>query len=87
MKFVIYKSKNINRKSHHEYLGEIDASSIEVASDMLFKRLRRNTLKVHGQMYIILPYSNGMQLEKHTLPSLHGLPFRIVQYREGKLGL
>ncbi|NHM32703.1 hypothetical protein [Neobacillus terrae] len=81
MKFIIYKSNKQNGKDGHEVYGTINASSLEVASDLMYKRLRKKNPKENGQLYLIVPYTSELEIQKNKLPSLKDKSFRVLQYR------
>ncbi|MDP4161811.1 MAG: hypothetical protein Q8898_01790 [Bacillota bacterium] len=81
MKYIIYRSKHSTGKNHLELVGDMHASSLDVASDIVYRELRKKVKRENGQAYYIIPYNEKMKIPKEKITSLNGMPFRVVQYR------
>ncbi|PLS09605.1 hypothetical protein CVD27_01860 [Neobacillus cucumis] len=80
MKYMILKSKKRNQKYRYKIVETIEASSLEVASDLVFKKFRKERNKENGETYIIVPFSKNLYAHKNRIPSLDGVPYCVVQY-------
>ncbi|WP_043932244.1 hypothetical protein [Bacillus sp. EB01] len=78
MKFSIYKAKQ-KHTSSISLFGTIEASSIEVASDLLFKKLRSHSHPKDGDIFLIVQ-DNGKPLPDNLVKD--GTRFRLLHYRE-----
>jgi hypothetical protein len=81
MKYIILKTKNGNGKYRYRMVDTIEASSLEVARDLLYRKFRREVNKEDGETYIIIPYNKNMNLKKKEIP-LEGVFYGVLQYRE-----
>lgn len=86
MKYIILKTKNGNGKYRYRMVDSIEASSLEVARDLLYKKFRREVNKQDGETYIIIPYNKNMNLKEKEIP-LEGVHYGVLQYREPGDGL
>jgi|tagenome__1003787_1003787.scaffolds.fasta_scaffold16016947_1 hypothetical protein len=86
MKYIILKTKNGNRNYKYRLAETIEASSLEVAKDLLYKKLRREVNKKNGDTYIIIPYHKDIVFKNNEIP-LEGVLYGVLQYREPGKGL
>ncbi len=82
MKYILLNSKNKSGKYKYKQVGTIEASSLEVASSLVYKKFRREMNIENGETYIIVPYSENMKFKQNNIPQLDGIPFSVVQYRD-----
>lgn len=87
MKYIIYKSQNLHGKTRHKLVGTLEASSLEIASDLIYKKFRKSVTKKNGETYLIVPYTKDLKVNQNTFPRLEGLLYSVVQYREVGGGL
>jgi hypothetical protein len=78
MKFSIYKAKQKHASSISMF-GTIEASSLEVASDLLFKKLRSHSRPEDGDIFLIVQ-DTGKPLSDNLVKD--GARFRLLHYRE-----
>ncbi|OCA87552.1 hypothetical protein A8F94_06745 [Bacillus sp. FJAT-27225] len=78
MKFSIYKAEQ-NKNSAISKFGTIEASCIDVASDLLFKKLRSSSRPSDGDMFLIVR-ETGEPLSENFVKD--GTGFRVLHYRE-----
>ncbi|WP_059173645.1 hypothetical protein [Bacillus sp. FJAT-27445] len=76
MKFSIYKASNGDAL---DTFGTMEASSMEVAGDLLYKVLRRSSAQKDGDVFLIVPHSDNPAADNLLVD---GAPFHILQYRE-----
>jgi len=86
MKYIILKTKNGNGKYRYRMVDTIEASSLEVARDLLYRKFRREVNKEDGETYIIIPFSKDMNYKNNEIP-LKGVIYGVLQYREPGEGL
>jgi hypothetical protein len=77
----------LNGNSHigiyrYKIVGTIEASSLEIANDFVYKKFRREVNKKNGETYILIPDSGKMNVNSHIILPLDSVPNSIIKYLE-----
>lgn len=77
----------LNGNSHigiykYKIVGTIEASSLEIANDLVYKKFRREENKKNGDTYILIPDSEKMIVNSHLILPLEGVPLSMIKYLE-----
>ena len=87
MKYMILKGKSHTGKYRYNVVGKIEATSLEIASDLVYKKFREVMNKKNGEIYIITPDSQNMDLNSNYILPLEGVPYSMIKYWEPGKGL
>ncbi|TWD96526.1 hypothetical protein FB550_111186 [Neobacillus bataviensis] len=87
MKYMVLKGKSHIGKYRYNVVGKIEASSLEIASDLFYKIFRRVMNKKNGETYIIIPDSQNMNVNSSNIQPLDGVPYSMIKYWEPGKGL
>jgi len=82
MKYTVLKGKSYIGTYKFKKVGTIEASSIEIASDLIYKKFRREENRKNGETYILIPDSEKMKLNSDNILPLEGVPYSLIKYWE-----
>ncbi|WP_160723720.1 hypothetical protein [Bacillus sp. USDA818B3_A] len=82
MKYVVLEGKSHVGKYKYKMVGTIEASSLEIASGLVYKKFRREEKKRDGETYIIIPDSEDMNLISNNILPLDDVPYCMIKYWE-----
>jgi hypothetical protein len=82
MKYIVLKGRTRIGKYKYNMIGKIEASSLEIASDLVYKKFRGEVNKKNGETFIIIPDSEKMNLKSKNILPVEGVPYRIIKYWE-----
>ncbi|PFO09353.1 hypothetical protein COJ85_01745 [Bacillus sp. AFS076308] len=87
MKYMILKGKSHIGKYRYNVVGKIEASSLEIASDLVYKKFREEVNKKNGETYIIIPDSQNTDINSIYILPLDDVPYNMIKYWEPGEGL
>ncbi|MCM3728978.1 hypothetical protein M3226_25380 [Neobacillus cucumis] len=87
MKYMILKGKSHIGKYRYNIVGNIEASSLEMASALFYRKIRREVNNKNGETYIIIPDSQNMNINSSNIHPLDGVPYSMIKYWEPGKGL
>lgn len=82
MKFMVLEGKSNVGNYRYKMVGTIEASSLEIASDLVYKKFRQVVNKKDGETYVIIPDNEIKNSQNITYLPLEGVPYSMIKYWE-----
>ncbi|MEH7418420.1 hypothetical protein V7266_24430 [Neobacillus drentensis] len=82
MKYMVLEGKSHIGHYRYKIVGTIEASSLEIASDLVYKKFRGEVNKKNGETFLIVPDSEDMNLKKDPILSIDDVPYSMIKYWE-----